>query len=230
VKAALLAVIVWALALLAAGSATAADECKGLRVCLPVQGPWVAVPAGGVDYELTCPLAGYIVAGTDARVSDKDVDVSFRAELGSPVGPGVSTKRSVVFRAERAGASSSAPSFRPFIGCIPTSGGGGRALTAFTARAAEIKPAGSLTSVVVNQPLRGRVSTVRVACTKGTRLVRATHATAFRQAAVPTSAQIGAVRVTRLVVDGVVVARVRATGAAGSRAEVQVRALCVKAR
>ena len=35
----------------------------------PSQGPWVVVPAGGVDYELACPLAGYIVAGTDARVA-----------------------------------------------------------------------------------------------------------------------------------------------------------------
>ena len=46
------------LAALSAGSARAADECKGLRVCLPVAGPWVVVPAGGIDYELACPRPG----------------------------------------------------------------------------------------------------------------------------------------------------------------------------
>ena len=37
------------LAAMSAGSARAADECKGLRVCLPVAGPWVVVPAGGKE-------------------------------------------------------------------------------------------------------------------------------------------------------------------------------------
>ena len=44
---------------------------------------------------------GYVVAGTDARVATGDVDVSFRGEIGSPVGPGVTTHRSVVFHAAR---------------------------------------------------------------------------------------------------------------------------------
>ena len=91
-----------ALAALAAGPALGANECDGLRVCLPVAGPWVVVPAGGVDYELACPLAGYIIGGVDARVATRDVDVSFRGEPGSPVGPGVTTRRSAVFHAERA--------------------------------------------------------------------------------------------------------------------------------
>ena len=89
------------LAALSAGGAQAADECKGLRVCLPVTGPWVVVPAGGIDYELACPLKGYVVAGTDARVATADVDVWFRGETGSPVGPGVTTRQSVVFHAAR---------------------------------------------------------------------------------------------------------------------------------
>ena len=179
---ALLVVAAAAVAALSAGSAGAADECKGLRVCLPVAGPWVVVPAGGVDYELACPLAGYIVAGTDARVATADVDVSFRGETGSPVGPGVTTHRSVVFHAVRIRPSAGTTSFRPFIGCIPTNGGGGRALTGVTARAAGIKPSRPLFSVVVNAHIESRSQTVRAACPATAQLVGATHAIAFRQA------------------------------------------------
>ena len=90
-------------------------------MCLPVTGPWVVVPAGGIDYELACPIEGYVVAGTDARVATADVDVWFRGETGSPVGPGVTTRRSVVFHAARVPPKAATSSFRPFLGCIPTS-------------------------------------------------------------------------------------------------------------
>lgn len=226
----ILCIGVLTLAALSAGPAVAADECNGLPVCLPVAGPWVVVPPGGVDFELACPLAGYVIGGTDARVATRDVDVSFRGETGSPVGPGVTTRRSVVFGAARARVGGGASSFRPFIGCIPTSGGGGRALTGVASHAAGIEPTRPLRSVVVNIPLTRESRTVRVACPTGSRLVGSTSATAFRQALPPSAAQLGAVRVQRAVVDGVVVARLTSTEAAGSRAEVQVRALCARAR
>jgi len=215
---------------LSAGPALAADECRGLPVCLPVAGPWVVIAPGGVDYEVACPLAGYIVAGTDARVAARDVDVSFRGEPGSPVGPGVTTRRSTVFRAVRTRTGAGATSFRPFIGCIPTSGGGGRALTGVAARNAGIKPTQSLRSVVVSRPVRSGSLTVRAVCPAGSRLVGSTHALAFRQPLPPSAGMLGAVRVRRIVVEGVVVARVTATPAAGARAEVQVRALCARVR
>lgn len=213
-----------------AGPARAADECKGLRVCLPFPGPWVLVPAGGVEYELACPLRGYIVAGTDARVASNDVDVSFRGETGSPVGPGVTTRRSVVFQASRSRTGAGPSSFRPFIGCIPTRGGGGRALTSTTSGTPGTKPGQPVTSVVVSRPLRGRSLVVRVACPSGSRLVGSTHAVAFRQRLSPTTAQLGAVRVGRAAVNGAVVVRVTTTAAAGREAEIQVRALCARSR
>ena len=215
---------------LSAGSALAADECRGLQVCLPVAGPWVVVPPGGVDYEVACPLVGYLVAGTDARVATRDVDVSFRGEPGSPVGPGVTTRRSTVFHAVRTRAGAGATSFQPFIGCIPTSGGGSRALTGVAARNAGIKPTQSLRSVVVSRPVRRSSLTVRAVCPAGSRLVGSTHAVAFRRPLPPSAEMLGAVRVRRTVVEGVVVARVTATPAAGARAEVQVRALCARVR
>jgi hypothetical protein len=213
-----------------AGSALAADECNGLQVCLPVAGPWVVVPSGGVDYELACPLAGYVVAGTDARVAARDVDISFRGEPGSPVGPGVTTRRSAVFHAVRTRPGPGATSFQPFIGCIPTSGGGGRALTGVAARGAGIRPTQPVLSVVLNKPVQSGSVTVRLACPDGRRLVGATHAVAFRQPLPPSSALLRAVTVQRTVVEGVVVARIRATPAVGARAEVQVRTLCARAR
>ena len=219
-----------ALAALVAGPALGAGECDGLRVCLPVAGPWVVVPAGGVDYELACPLAGYIIGGIDARVAARDVDVSFRGEPGSPVGPGVTTRRSAVFHAERAQVGGGASSFQPFIGCIPTSGGGGRALTGLATRAAGIKPTQPLRSIVVNARLQSRSKTIRVVCPAGSRLVGSSSATAFRQTPAPSDRQLASVSVRRVVVDGAVVARVMATEAAGPKAEVQVRAICGRTR
>lgn len=227
---ALSAVLIAAFAGIAVESAGAADECKGLRVCLPLAGPWVAVPAGGVDYELACPLSGYIVAGTDARVATRDVDVSFRGESGSPVGPGVTTSRSVVFQALRSRAGTGPSSFKPFIGCIPTRGGGGRALTSVSAMSPGVKPGQPVRSVVVTGRVRSRAFVLRVVCPSGSRLVGSTHAVAFRQRLSPSDAMLGAVRVNRAVVDGVLIARVTATSAAGPRAEVQVRALCARAQ
>ena len=215
------------LAALSAGSASAADECKGLRVCLPVTGPWVVVPAGGIDYELACPVAGYVVAGTDARVATADVDVWFRGETGSPVGPGVTTRRSVVFHASRVPPKAATTSFRPFLGCIPTSGGGGRALTAYNA---SIKPSQAQFSVVVNRRIQGAAKTVRAACPASAQLLGSSTAIAFRQAAPPSALQRGAVRLRSSVAGKTVVARVTATAAAGTHAEVQVRAVCVRAR
>ncbi len=215
------------LAALAAGSARAADECKGLRVCLPVAGPWVVVPAGGSDYELACPVAGYVVAGTDARVATADVDVWFRGETGSPVGPGVTTRRSVVFHASRVPPKTTTTSFRPFLGCIPTSGGGGRALTAYTA---SIKPSQAQFSVVVNARILGAAKTVRASCPASAQLLGSSTAIAFRQATPPTALQRSAVRLAGSVAGKAVVARVTATAAAGAHAEVQVRAVCARGR
>ena len=97
----------------------AAGECRGLQVCLPVTGPWVAIPPSGggapavAVWELRCPVRGYIVAGIDARVSDRSIDVSFRGENGAPVGPGVTTGREVLFTAVYAGTTvCKAPTYR----------------------------------------------------------------------------------------------------------------------
>ena len=200
-----LAIVVAVAALLGAyvGEARAADECRGLQVCLPVPGPWVAIPApagGGVSsvtWEMRCPLRGYIVAGIDARVSDRAIDVSIRGENGAPVSPGVTTGRAVLFTAVYTGTARRATSFRPFIGCVPTSGGGGRGQTSVRHPAA-FAPGKPLDRRVLQRRLTSGAS-VRVAgsCPAGTRLLGSQHAYAFGIDDEPGSTLLSAVRVRR---------------------------------
>jgi hypothetical protein len=99
-------------------SAGAANECNGIPRCIPIAGPWVAVPAHGeVDYVLSCPGGG-VVAGTDGQGSSLDVRGSFDGILGSPVAFGRTTHDQALFRAVSARHKSGY--FKPFIGCIPS--------------------------------------------------------------------------------------------------------------
>jgi hypothetical protein len=233
-------VIVLALAAAVLGGATearAADECRGLQVCLPVPGPWVAIPAaagGGVatvTWEMRCPLRGYIVAGIDARVSDRAIDVSIRGENGAPVSPGVTTGRSVLFTAVYTGPSRSPTTFRPFIGCVPTSGGGGRGQTSVRHTTA-FKPGKPLDRRVVERRLvSGGSVRATVRCPAGTRLLGAQHGFAFRIADQPGATLLRAVGVRRASAG-------RAVTAVGTVAPavpqwipvlLQVQALCSKA-
>jgi hypothetical protein len=96
----------------------AANECSGIPKCVPVEGPWVQVPATGeVEYELACPGGKGVVAGTDGEGSSTDIRASFDAILGAPVAYGRSTHTAVMFRA--VSAHHKAGWFKPFIGCIP---------------------------------------------------------------------------------------------------------------
>lgn len=214
--------------------AAAADECRGLPTCLPVTGPWVAVPApagGGastVSWEMRCPLRGYIVAGVDARVSDRAIDVSIRGENGAPVGPGVTTGREVVFTAVYTGGAPRPTSFQPFIGCVPTSGGGARGETAVR-RPAAFVPAKPLERRVVRKRLVSGGSVRAVGrCATGGRLLGAAHAYAFATQTPPGSTLLGAVRVRRTTAGRTVtaVATVAPSVPRSVGVELQLHALC----
>jgi hypothetical protein len=229
-----------ALALLApagTGEAQAAGECKGLDVCTSVPGPWVAVPpasarqASVVYYQLTCPRRN-VVGGLDAVLSDRSLDVKFLGRLGSPVNPGITTSRSVVFVATYARQRRS--SFRPFIGCIPQSGGGGRGTTIYSPFSLAGPAAAS------PRPPERRVRTLRVrrgdgrrlvaACSAGERLVGSSHAVGFRRPRAPSAAIMDGVRVERSVVDGRVQVSAARSDAVplGTRVEVQLHLLCAR--
>jgi hypothetical protein len=215
-----------------APGAGATRECDGLDVCIRVPGPWVAVPGTGsarvsrVEYQLTCPR-GSIVGGLDAVLGDDRLDVVFLGTLGSPVNPGISTSRSVVFVVTYAGRAPT--SFQPLIGCIPTSGGGGRGTTSVAAPAPSNVP---VRRVRTFRPRPGAAQTFVLRCAAGERLVASSHAVGLRTRAEPSPSLLGGVSVTRREPANRVEIRVRRTGAIPPqvRAEVQVHALCAGGR
>jgi hypothetical protein len=172
-----------------AGAAT--NECRGLNPCVPVAGPWVVVPTAATvprpqaQYQLTCPR-GFVVAGIDAELSDQAIDLAFLGTSGTPVSPGVTTSRSIVFVASYVGGRPRAPTFRPHIGCIPASGGGSRTPTAV--RAVTL-PGHPTTRRVVTARVRGQ-STVDTACRADERLVGWYLARGFATAAPPAPAVV----------------------------------------
>jgi hypothetical protein len=213
------------------GPAQAADECRGLMVCVPVAGPWVVVPTASsfprpqVEYQLRCPR-GYIVGGVDARLSDRGIDVTFIGRLGSPINPGITTSRSVVFVASYVGATARAPTFRPFIGCMPSSGGG-RIPTAVGA----VKPGDPTIRRVTSERVRPGTRTVASRCRGSEILVGASHAFAFRTPQPPTASVIGTVSGKRTVRGQRVLVAVRGDAELGAvRAVVQVHAVCSRVR
>lgn len=225
-------VAVVTLALAAASSVGAANECDGLMVCVSVPGPWVVVPASAgegrasAEWQLTCPRA-HVVGGLDARLSERAIDVSFFGALGSPVTPGITTARSVVFTGTHVGASRRAPTFRPFIGCIPAAGGGGRVPTSVTAFA----PGKPTTRRVKTVRVRPGTATVSQACTARERLVDASHAFAFGTRTPPGSSLVAGVTGEQRVSGNGVVVRVRGDAELGGvRAFVQVHAICAVTR
>ncbi len=226
----LLVVVGAALAVVA--PAGAADECDGLQVCVPVAGPWVVVPASTstsrerVEYQLTCPR-GYVVGGLDARLSVRGIDVSFLGALGSPVNPGITTRSSVVFLGTYVGESDRAPTFRPFIGCMPAAGGGSRVPTSVGV----VKPGQPVTRRVKTVRIRPGTTTVVQRCAAGERLVGGSHAFAFATKTPPSASLVASVSGSQEIAAGRIVVRVRGDAElAGVRALVQVHALCARSR
>jgi len=230
-RVALLAAVV--LAALAAGatSAQATSECRGLQSCVRVAGPWVVVPSSTraqrpqAEFQLSCPR-GFVVAGLDAELSDRAIDVSFYGKLGSPVNPGVSTSRAAVFVASYVGSTPRAVTFRPHVGCIRAAGGGGGPVPY---RLPQAFPPGQPTvrraRTVLLRP-GGAVRVVR-ACARGERLVGGWHAIGFGTRTAPAAVLISAVRSTRSVAGNRVSVVVRADPTlAGVPAVVQVGAVC----
>jgi hypothetical protein len=214
-----------------ASPAHATDECKGLMVCVPVHGPWVAVPTGTsvprpkVEWQLTCPR-GYIVGGLDAELSVRGIDISFIATLGSPVNPGITTARSVVFVASYVGATARAPSFRPHVGCMPSSGGG-RIPTAVRV----VKPGQPTVRRVGSFRIRPGTKTVASACRSSEVLVDASYAFAFRTRQPPSASVIGTVSGARRISGQRVLVSVQGDAELGRiPAVAQVHAVCSRVR
>jgi len=202
-----------------APAAHATNECRGLMVCVPVAGPWVLTSsAEQVQYDLTCPK-NYIVAGLDAELSVRGIDIGFVGALGAPVNPGITTKRDAVFLGRLVRGRSGGASFRPHIGCVPASGGGQRVPTAYRAF-----PPIEAVDRQVKEVAASRDRVVTARCPAGERLTSASHAIGFYGNAPPTAARAGGIRVTQRVRNGIVALVIRSH----VPAVVQVNLLCSK--
>lgn len=209
------------------GEARATNECRGLMVCVPVAGPWVVVPATRhVQYQVACPRS-YVVGGLDAELSHRAIDVTFPGRLGSPVNPGITTSSSAVFDGFYTGAPRQVTSFRPHIGCIPASGGGGSPPLAIWLRPEVFPPGRPLTRRVrtVNA-VAGRTTRGTQGCARNERLVGASHAVGLYTQTAPAATVATSVTVARTVRGGRVSVVVRADASLRVRAVVQVHALC----
>jgi hypothetical protein len=227
----LCALVVAGAALAVVTPAGGANECDGLMVCIPVAGPWVVVPSSTgvprerVEFQLTCPR-GYVVGGTDARVSLRPIDVGFIGTVGSPVNPGITTSRSAVFLGTYVGRSSgTAPTFKPFIGCMPTAGGGSRVPTSVS----QLRPGRPATLRAKTVRLRPGSTTVTQRCASGERLVGGGHAFGFFTRTPPSASLVAGVSGSQRITGENVAVRVSGDAElAGVRAVVQVQALCAR--
>lgn len=219
-------------ALVAAVPAVGAKECDGLQVCVPVAGPWVVVPVSRsaqrpkVEYQLSCPRR-HTAGGLDAELSQRAIDLHFLGTLGSPVNPGISTAQAVVFVGSYVGENPRGPTFKPYVGCIPSAGGGGRVPTSVRS----FPPGQPTTRRVRNVRVGPGTATVAQGCRRGERLVGAAHAFAFDTRTAPSRSLVSSVSGRRSIRAGRVVVRV--TGDAevqGARALVQVQAVCSRER
>ena len=216
---------VTAAGLVAAGTAGATRECNGFQACVPVAGPWVLAPGRAeTQWQLACPRK-FIVGGLDAELTTRALDIAFRATLGSPVNPGVSTSTAAVFLGRLVAGRDPAASFRPHIGCIPSSGGGPRVPTAYHRVYPPGRPTVLRVGVLVVRP--GATRSVTRTCRAGARLVRSSDAIGFYTKAPPSRRLAGAVHVERKTARGRVTVTIQGGSAVrGVRAVVQLDLLC----
>lgn len=191
-------VIVLVAALVAAATvatpAGATRECHGFPVCVPVAGPWILAGQTEVQFQLACPKR-MVVAGLDAELSERGIDVVFRGALGAPVNPGITTSSAAVFLGRVVRGSGRAPSFRPHIGCVPASGTGQRVPTAYA-------PPSPQSPLSFDVPVLPGTHRFVGACRTNQHLAAATHAIGFYGAAPPTPALASSVTVTQKIEAG----------------------------
>jgi hypothetical protein len=200
------------------GTASAANECNGIPRCIPVEGPWVSVPANGeIVFALACPEGKGVVAGTDGQGSSLDIRATFDGILGAPVAFGRTTHTSALFRA--VSAHHKAGSFKPFIGCIPSPSAVRNTI------AATVTPVGPpLDLVFKTVPLSaGAQKTLTIQCPSGETLVDTWNATAFNTNGPPPPGFATAVRVKARQVGAKVQVAMSASEALPSSAKAQVQ-------
>ena len=206
--------------------------CEGLTICSPVAGPWVVVPGptagermGSAVWQLGCPDG--FVGGLDARVANPWIAVSFPGFMGSPVNPGITTRRTVVFNAVSVGPAGRPSSFIPFIGCIPAEGGPRTPTGVGGAAVPSQLGIGPITRRVRVVEIRAPRVRAAIGCKRGERLVSSEASVGVYTALHPTPRQLARVHVTRTEIKGkvwIVATRVGLSNLIP--VQVQIHALC----
>jgi hypothetical protein len=205
--------------------------CEGLTICSPVAGPWVVVPGpappartGRAVWLLGCPNG--FVGGLDARVANPWVQVRFPGLMGSPVNPGITTRRDTVFLATSVGPAGRPSSFIPFVGCIPAEGGP-RTPTGVGSARPEQLGLGPIVRIV--RPVEVTRPRVRagLACRDGQRLVDWSASLGIYTALHPTPRQLAKVHLTtRLIKEHVWITATRSDLPTRIPVQVQIHVLC----
>jgi hypothetical protein len=199
-----MALAILVLAGTAATASGATTECAGVKTCIDVPGPWVAVPAQGEAlYLLECPKRQGTIVGVDSLATSRNIRVTFDGLLGGPIGAGRTTGSFILFRG--VSGHHQLGLFEPRIGCTPPPSGGPQT-TAF-----QLTPAGGPLSIAATT-LRVSPGTVRnltLGCVHGQSLVDSWAATAFPQPVSPAFAD--AVHVERTIRGGQVSVKIVAS-------------------
>lgn len=206
--------------------------CEGLTICSPIAGPWVVVPGpvppartGTAVWQLGCPDG--FVGGVDARVANPWVAVSFPGLMGSPVNPGITTRRTLVFNATSVGPAGRPSSFIPFVGCIPAEGGPRTPTGVGSAARPEQLGLGPITRLVRSVEVRAKRVRAGLACKPGQRLVGAEASVGIFTALRPTPRQLAKVHLIRAIIhEHVWITVTRSTLSSTIPVTVQIHALC----
>lgn len=209
-------------------------ECENLSWCYGIRGLWVVVPADSeATYLFSCPTRSlvkgkYLLGGTDAQVSSKDVRVWYDGHLGAPIGselPGAGLLFHAVTRSGKAG------SFRPILGCISLKQASGR--STLSARRTGGSPSASHSAPPAPNPRAVRLElepgwdrTVSVSCLKSETLVGSWGAAAFGTSEPPVLPRANAITITRHEVGNTVSAAIKTSTSVPYLIFVQVGALC----
>ena len=212
----------------------AADECKGLQVCIPVAGPWVVIPAPAgasatATWQLVCPQG---VVGRRRRQGERGKRRGRVPRTDRQPGqPGHHDDRIAALQGHLRGARPQGHELPALHRLHP---GRRRRVRArrwrFSRVSADVKPGEPITLRVETLDLvPGRLARKTLTCRKGERLLRSTHSVGIYTVDVPTAAQFGSVRVVRVRRGGrILVSATRRGLDPGLRASVQVQMECAR--
>jgi hypothetical protein len=212
---------------------TGTTECKRVKNCVGVVGPWVEVPAHReATFLFACSSRReFVVGGTDARASSSKVRVWFDGRLGAPIGstpPGGGAGAFLLFHASASDGRHGW--FQPILGCVSLTQKTKRSTVSVVPGA---RPAGPLDLRAVNVDLRldGPLAkpTTRLRCPKRETLVGHWSAFAVGSPNPPGRSLAGAVSIATTTAGNAVGARFRANRVFGHLvplATAQVGAMC----